>query len=165
MCKCIFLVSCSSSMFCSFLFISRRFSSPGFTRSLKTLPSPLRSVWPAATDTSARGQAENHPFGRAGGEMTEMGQKRGKQRVGAKSGGRSHVIQGAEALPCETCLSLTTCAALRNGANKQFVELEKWLHAKRRAHSQLSAHISPCYSDRYGENRDWRRCERKEQKK
>lgn len=61
LCKCMFLVSCSSSMFWSFLFISRRFSSPGFTRSLRTLPSPLRSVWPAATDTSARAQAENHP--------------------------------------------------------------------------------------------------------
>lgn len=97
--------------------------------------------------------------------MTEMGQKRRKQRVGAKSGGRSHVMQGAEALSCETWLSLTTCAALRNGANKQFVELEKWLHAKRRAHGQLSARISPCYSDQYGGNRDWRRCERKEQKK
>ena len=49
LCKCIYLVNCSSSMFCSFLFISRRFSSPGFTRSLRTLPSPLRSVWPAAS--------------------------------------------------------------------------------------------------------------------
>lgn len=44
-CRCMFLVSCSSSMFCSFLFISLRFSSPGFTRSLRTEPRPPRSPW------------------------------------------------------------------------------------------------------------------------
>lgn len=57
--RCMFLVSCSSSMFCSFLFISRRFSSPGFTRSLKTELKPPRSPWtpwanPTPPDTSAR---------------------------------------------------------------------------------------------------------------
>lgn len=44
-CRCMFLVSCSSNMFCSFLFISLRFSSPGFTRSLRTEPRPPRSPW------------------------------------------------------------------------------------------------------------------------
>lgn len=58
--RCMFLVSCSSSMFCSFLFISRRFSSPDLTRSRKTEPRPPRSTWaapwpPAAPpDTSDR---------------------------------------------------------------------------------------------------------------
>lgn len=85
LCKCIFLVNCSSSMFCSFLFISRRFSSPGFTRSLRTLPSPLRSVWPAATDTSARTQAENHPLGQDG---QKQNRKEGNG-VGEKTGRRS----------------------------------------------------------------------------
>lgn len=53
-----FLVSCSSNMFCSFLFISLRFSSPGFTRSRRTEPRPPRSPWEppwpptAAPDTS-----------------------------------------------------------------------------------------------------------------
>lgn len=79
LCKCMFLVSCSSNMFCSFLFISRRFSSPGFTRSLRTLPSPLRSVWPAATDTSARVQAEHHPLGRAGVGVGKTGQSQRRQ--------------------------------------------------------------------------------------
>lgn len=107
LCRCIFLVSCSSSMFCSFLFISRRFSSPGFTRSLRTLPSPLRSVWPAATDTSARAQAESHPLGKARGETardraekraTEWGRKVGGQAVSWKGQRLSHVNPGCHQL-------------------------------------------------------------------
>lgn len=101
LCKCIFLVSCSSNMFCNFLFISRRFSSPGFTRSLRTLPSPLRSVWPAATDTSARVQAEHHPLGRARGrEQERVGRARGDRRnAKSRQEGRekSNVMLGAEA--------------------------------------------------------------------
>ncbi len=62
-CRCMFFVSCSSSMFCSFLFISRRFSSPGFTKSLSTELKPPRSPWaPWATapppDTSERKREE-----------------------------------------------------------------------------------------------------------
>lgn len=51
-CRCMFLVSCSSSMFCSFLFISRRFSSPGLTRSRSTELRPPLSPWWAAWDAA-----------------------------------------------------------------------------------------------------------------
>lgn len=92
LCRCIFLVSCSSSMFCSFLFISRRFSSPGFTRSLRTLPSPLRSVWPAATDTSARAQAESYPLSRARGEIARDRAEKKETESGGEKWGMGHFM-------------------------------------------------------------------------
>lgn len=119
LCKCMFLVSCSSNMFCSFLFISRRFSSPGFTRSLRTLPSPLRSVWPAATDTSARVQPEHHPRGRAGvgGGGGRLGRTKGeRKKTESRQEGREkgNVLFGGRGLTWGNQAALSY-ATLENG--------------------------------------------------
>lgn len=81
-------------MFCSFLFISRRFSSPGFTRSLRTLPSPLRSVWPAAMDTSARAQAESYPLSRIRGEIARDRAEKKETEWRRKVGDRPFHVRG-----------------------------------------------------------------------